>query len=253
MTEGWTGWDDYAPFYDWENARTMGRRDVPFWRRVARKSGGPVLELGCGTGRVLLPIARTGVRVVGVDRSESMLAAARRRLRRSRRSNVSLVRADIRDLPFSRSSFNLIMAPYGVFQSLLGDADLDAALESAAGVLAPGGTLGIDLVADLRSWPEYERRPTLRGRAKGGSRFTLVETVRQDRERGFTIFDQEYVERRRGVRSVHEFSLVFRTIEIAEMLGRLERQGLVADAVLGDYDGSPWDTRADVWLILARR
>lgn len=52
--EGWHGWDAYAAFYDWENARTLGRRDVPFWRRLAARAGGPVLELGCGTGRLTI-------------------------------------------------------------------------------------------------------------------------------------------------------------------------------------------------------
>ena len=66
---GLAGWDEYAPFYDWENARTLGRADVAFWRRVARKAGGTVLELGCGTGRISLPLARAGVSLVGVDRS----------------------------------------------------------------------------------------------------------------------------------------------------------------------------------------
>src|SRR6187401_3524724 len=82
--EGWKGWDQYAPFYDWENARTVGRRDVRFWSKLARKTGGAVLELGCGTGRVLVPVARSGVHVVGIDRSSEMLARARARLRRAR-------------------------------------------------------------------------------------------------------------------------------------------------------------------------
>ena len=80
--EGWKGWDDYARFYDWENARTMGRKDVRFWQDFARRERGPVLELGCGTGRILIPVARTGVRVVGVDRLEPMLACAGHRARR---------------------------------------------------------------------------------------------------------------------------------------------------------------------------
>src|SRR5262245_34449892 len=71
--EGWEGWDQYAAFYDWENAQTLDRRDVKFWQDMARRASGPVLELGCGTGRVAIPVARTGVHVVGVDRSEDML------------------------------------------------------------------------------------------------------------------------------------------------------------------------------------
>src|SRR4051812_37617090 len=74
--EGWHGWDTYAPFYDWENAQTLGRRDVPFWRGVAARAGGRVLELGCGTGRVSLPLAADGLNLVGIDRSAPMLARA---------------------------------------------------------------------------------------------------------------------------------------------------------------------------------
>src|SRR5687768_12920179 len=94
MQHGHQGWDAYAPFYDWENARTLGRRDVPFWRRLAAARGGPVLELGCGTGRVLAPVARR-LPIVGVDRSAPMLARARRRLRRAG-LRASIVCADIR-------------------------------------------------------------------------------------------------------------------------------------------------------------
>src|SRR5450432_3797301 len=80
--EGWQGWDEYAPFYDWENAQTLGRRDVAFWRGVASAAHGPVLELGCGTGRVSLPLARAGVNLVGIDRSAPMLDRARKAVAR---------------------------------------------------------------------------------------------------------------------------------------------------------------------------
>src|SRR5580765_2817151 len=82
--EGWEGWDDYAPFYDWENARTLGRRDVPFWRRIAAAADGRVLELGCGTGRVSLPLSKAGVDLVGIDRSAPMLERLRSTLTRRR-------------------------------------------------------------------------------------------------------------------------------------------------------------------------
>src|SRR5580765_71061 len=136
--EGWEGWDDYAPFYDWENARTLGRRDIPFWRTLALQSEGPVLELGCGTGRISIPLARAGVSIVGVDRSEAMLSRARKRIRRGRLpSRVQLIRSDIRALPFPSSTFPLVMAPYGVLQSLLRERDLVATLAAVARVLKP--------------------------------------------------------------------------------------------------------------------
>jgi SAM-dependent methyltransferase len=253
--EGWRGWDDYARFYDWENAQTMGRRDVRFWQRLASKTAGPVLELGCGTGRVAIPVAKAGARVVGIDRSESMLGRARSRLRRSKPAgSLRLVRGDVRQLPFPDASFSLVAAPYGILQSLLDDATLDATLEAAHRVLRPGGTFGIDLVSDLTSWGEYGGLVKLRGRVgRGQTRITLIESVRQDRARGLTLFDQEFVERRGAVTRRHQFSLAFRTVSVGEMTARLERHGFRVSAVLGDYQGGPWDPRADVWLILATR
>jgi len=266
--EGHEGWDEYAPFYDWENARTLGKRDVPFWRNLALLCGGRVLELGCGTGRISLPLGRAGVQLVGVDRSDPMLARARTRVRRARlTTQVGLIRGDIRFLPFedgdgteSRRSpqgeggFSMVFAPYGMLQSLLRERDLTATLTEVRRVLRPGGTFGIELVADLPAWQEYRQRVSLKGwrNKPGGSHVTLVETVRQDRERGLTIFDQEFSERRGGKKRVHRFALSFRTLSVPQMSRRLEKAGFEITALLGDYQGGPWDPRADVWVILAR-
>ena len=254
--EGWEGWDAYAPFYDWENARTIGRRDVEFWQRLAGECPGHVLELGCGTGRIAIPVARAGARVMGVDRSEPMLDRARQRARRSRLSGrVSFVRADIRFLPFASSgSFGLVMAPYGILQSLLAARDLVAVLAGVRRVLAPGGILAIDLVADLPGWQEYRRARRLSGWRNGGrTHVTLVESVRQDRRRGLTHFEQEYVERRGRTRSSRRFDLTFRTVSVPQMIRRLAAAGFSSDDVLGDYEGGPWTPQSDVWVIVARR
>jgi ubiquinone/menaquinone biosynthesis C-methylase UbiE len=255
-SEGYEGWDEYAPFYDWENARTLGRRDVPFWRTVALNAGGPVLELGCGTGRVSLPLGRAGVTLVGIDRSASMLARARRRVRRTRTGQpVSLVRGDIRQLPFPAASFPLVIAPYGILQSLLRERDLAETLKAVHRVLQPGGTFGVELVADLPSWGEYRRRISLKGwrRGRGGAYVTLVETVRQDRVRRLTIFDQEFTERRGRQQQSRRFALAFRTLSVPQMAARLVRAGFEITATLGDYRGAPWDPRAEVWILIARR
>ena len=252
MAEGWQGWDEYAPFYDWENAQTVARRDVMFWQRLAMAQHGLVLELGCGTGRITAPVARIGASIIGIDRSSPMLARARQRLRRARLS-ASLIRGDIRHLPFRRRvKFDLVMAPYGILQSLTRERDLQATLSAVSSVLRRGGLFAIDLVPDLPRWSEYDRRVSLAGR-RGRGHITLTESVRQDRRKRLTIFDQEYEERRGQTRSVRRFSLTFRTVSVPQMRRRLESAGFRVDAVLGDYDGGPWDARADVWVMLARR
>jgi SAM-dependent methyltransferase len=253
--EGWRGWDEYAPFYDWENAQTVGRRDVRFWRDLAARTDGAVLELGCGTGRILLPLARAGAAIVGIDRSAEMLARARRRLRRARlASPPRLARGDVRALPFGDGRFGLVIAPYGLLQSLLSDRDLAATLASVHRVLAPGGTFGIDLVPDVPRWREYRRRVTLAGRrTPSGPPLTLVESVRQDRRRRLTTFEHEYVEGWGRARTVHRFTVTFRTLPVPVMVSRLERAGFGIRAVLGDYDGGPWDDRADAWIVVAER
>ena len=252
--DGSAGWDEYAAFYDWENARTLGRRDVPFWRQLAARAEGAVLELGCGTGRLLAPLARAGVPIVGIDRSEPMLAFARRRLRRGGSAlNAAIVRGDIRRLPFRLRSFGLVMAPYGMLQSLTRERDLRETLAEVSRVSRRGARFGIDLVPDLPRWAEYRDRITLRGRDRSGTPIALRESVRQDRRRGLTTFDQVYTRGWGAAREVRRFSLAFRTLSVEQVSERLRDAGFAVEAVLGDYAGGPWDDRADVWIIVARR
>jgi SAM-dependent methyltransferase len=255
MSEGWEGWDQYAPFYDWENARTVARRDIAFWKNLARRQSGAVLELGCGTGRLAIPLLQSGAPLVGVDRSGAMLARARQKARRAGvLDRARFVRGDIRHLPFrTRPGFSLVMAPYGMLQSLTRERDLADTLAAAARVLRRGGILGIDLVPDLPRWSEYSNRVTLSGARGARTHLTLRETVHQDRARRLTTFDQEYVERRGRQKRVHRFSLTFRTLSVPQIRRRVEKAGLRVRAVLGDYQGGPWHPDADVWILLAER
>ena len=255
MAEGWQGWDEYAPFYDWENARTVARRDVRFWQELARRQTGTVLELGCGTGRLALPLLKAGADLVGIDRSDAMLHRARRKARRAGiLERARFVRGDIRRLPFrQRPGFGLVMAPYGMLQSLTRERDLADTLASIARVLRRDGIVGIDLVPDLPRWAEYDKRVTLSGSRDARTHLTLRESGRQDPRRGLTMFDQEYVERREGKKRLHRFALTFRTLSVPQMRRRLEKAGLQVRAVLGDYRGGPWHPDADVWIILASR
>jgi ubiquinone/menaquinone biosynthesis C-methylase UbiE len=253
--KGHEGWDDYAEYYDWENAQTVGKRDIAFWKRMSAGVDGPVLELGCGTGRVALPVARHGATVIGIDRSASMLARARLRVTRSRLSSrVKLIRGDIRQLPFPDRTFPLIMAPYGILQSLLDEKLLSATLRQVRRVLTRDGTFGLELVADLPAWDEYSRRTSLTGRrGPNGKPIALIESVKQDRRNHITRFEQEFVEGRGKGATRRKFTLAFRTVSVPQMVQRLQKAGLEVTNLLGDYQGGPWDLRADVWIILARK
>lgn len=255
VPDGADGWDSYAAFYDWENAQTVGRRDVAFWQGLARRVRGRILELGSGTGRLTIPLARVaGRRVVGVDMSMPMLARAvekRRRLLKAKRPSLFL--GDVRTLPFADNTFQLVIAPYGMLQSMTRERDLRQIMQEAARVLKPGGVFGIDLVPDLPIWDEYGREVRLKGRSAGGARVTLIESVRQDRRRKLTIFDQEFVEKKGSrVLKRQRFALTFRTLPVPAIVTRLEQAGFAVEHMLGDYRGGIWDPRADVWLLLAR-
>jgi SAM-dependent methyltransferase len=140
-----------AELYDHEYRRR--RADVNFYRDVARARGGPVLELGCGSGRVLTALCRDGHRVVGLDRSTTMLrrAAARvARLGRAARGRADLLCADFRAFALSRR-FPLVICPFNAFQHLYERRDVEACLRRVDEHLARDGRFVLDvLMPDLR-------------------------------------------------------------------------------------------------------
>ncbi len=115
---------------------------MAFYVEEAVRSGGPVLEVGCGTARVALEVARAGVDVVGLDRSPHMLAVAveRRRAAGAAGERLALLRADMRAFAFRRG-FARVFLPFRVLQSLTAVDDQLAALGRCRAALAPGGRL----------------------------------------------------------------------------------------------------------------
>ena len=94
--------------------------DIDFYLGRARKAGGDILEVGCGTGRISLPLARAGIRVIGVDNSSGMLELAREKLAgedEKIRERVEFIQSDVRELDLGRS-FNLIAFPFNSFMYL---------------------------------------------------------------------------------------------------------------------------------------
>jgi SAM-dependent methyltransferase len=123
------------------------RQDVAFFVEMARRSSGPVLEVGCGTGRVLLPTARAGIEITGLDSSSSMLSVCREKLSRSPQdvqAKVQLFQADMRQFDLGRE-FYLITIPFRPFQHLITVEDQLSCLNCLHRHLAHEGRLILDL------------------------------------------------------------------------------------------------------------
>src|SRR5579884_4096876 len=119
--------------------------DVPFYVEEAVRSGGPVLELGVGTGRIAVPIAAAGIEVVGVDLSAGMLEVARERAELAG-VRVDLRHGDLRNPPV-RETFPLVLCPFRSLLHMETAADRATALRAVARCLAPGGRFVFDVFA----------------------------------------------------------------------------------------------------------
>src|SRR4029077_6323479 len=114
---------------------------------MAKANGGPVLELACGTGRILLPIAREGIAIHGVDNSLPMLSVLQNKLRQEPkevRELVSAAHGDIRNFRSNRE-YPLVIIPFRPLQHMYTVEDQVAALQTAAFHLEGGGTLVFDV------------------------------------------------------------------------------------------------------------
>ena len=135
----------YDAFYNREPLQIAG--DVAFYERLARETGGPVLELGCGTGRITLAVAEKGLDVTGADLSDGMLTVARRKaasLPAPVQDRLILVNQDMSQLNLGRR-FGFIFVPFRSFQHLL-TIDLQRkSLEAIRRHLGPNGRLALHL------------------------------------------------------------------------------------------------------------
>lgn len=133
----------FAEAYDLIQA---GQEDVPFYVEEGRKAGSPVLELGCGTGRLLIPLARAGLEVVGLDADEAILAVCRRKLDgwgEIIRARVSLLRADMRGFHLDRR-FRLILLSCNTLNVFLEAKERLSVLRLCREHLAEGGRVLIE-------------------------------------------------------------------------------------------------------------
>ena len=169
LIEEYTG--PQAQYYDQYFTGIDG--DLEFYMLAAEQAGPPILELGCGSGRILIPIAQTGKAVLGIERSAEMLRLLGPKLSAldsSRRRIAHAIRADMRDFRLL-DQFSLIIVPYRAFQHLLSYADQRRCLHRIREHLRPGGALVFDTFDPV--FLDEQPEPALDTRFSAGGGFTV--------------------------------------------------------------------------------
>ena len=226
---------DSVPLY-------AARQDVGFYLDEAKAAGGSVLEVGCGTGRILLPIARAGSRITGIDGSKHMLERCRAKLAvepAAVQSRVKLAQHDMRDFNLGEK-FALIIAPFRVVQHLTTIDDQLRFLATVARHLAPQGRLSFDVFNprfDLLVGADgVEREDTPEQRLPDGR--TFRRTYRVARVRWMDqVSEAELIYYVDGTRYVQAFEM--RWYLAAELRNLLARAGFRVREMYGDFARGP--------------
>jgi SAM-dependent methyltransferase len=248
---------EVADLYDHVTAYRE-RPDVDFFVQAALDSGGPVLEIGCGTGRVLIPTARAGIDITGIDLSEHMLEVCRGKLLLEPaevQARVHLLRGDMRDFAL-RQQFRLATLPFRPFQHLTTVEDQRACLHTIYAHLQTGGRVILDLFNPMverlgpdtigQEYPEGEFTTP-----DGRSVQRISKVVDRDRANQINFIELVYhvtYPDGRAERMVHSFAMRYLFRFEAEHL--LTSCGFRVEQVFSDYDLKPFGAKYPGELIL---
>jgi SAM-dependent methyltransferase len=230
-------YDSIARLYDPWSVSVV--EDVDFYVEHARSAGGPVVELGVGTGRIAVPTAEAGVPVIGVDSSPGMLEVARLRAEEAGVAPLLDLRlGDLRDPPVEER-VDLVTCPFRALLHMHSDEERVRALRAARGLLNPGGLFVFDVFAPSRDDIEethgrwIEREPGIWERADWdeGAR-TLTLSVRDDR---------------------NETTMALAWLSPIEWRRLLDLADLDVEGLYGWFDGRPYAGGEDsVWVTRRR-
>jgi len=226
---------DSVPLY-------AARTDVGFYVNEAKAAGGRVLEVGCGTGRILLPIARAGCAITGIDGSKQMLERCRVNLAAEPaavQSRITLAQHDMRDFNLAEQ-FTLIIAPFRVVQHLTTIDDQLQFLATVARHLAPQGRLVFDVFNPrfdiLVGADGVEREDTPEQRLPDGRTFHRAYRIARVRWID-QVSEAELVYYVDGTRYVQAFEM--RWYLAAELRHLLARAGFRVREMYGDFARGP--------------
>ncbi len=226
--------------------------DGAFYQRLVARFPGAVLELGCGTGRVALPLAAQGVAITGLDISPAMVARAASKAAEAQ-LQVEFHQADMRDFTLGRT-FSLIIIPYNGFNHLETIAEVKSCLAAVRRHLAPGGRLCIDTFnpdpRQLRLVESEPRKILFYRHPESGARVTLLEQNCYDAMSQVNRITWRYTVDGEGETRVDQLRM--RHFFPQELEALLELGGFAVEEKLGDYQERPFASFSPKQLTLCR-
>ena len=242
----------HASYYDGAYSTLRDGGDVEFYLGLARETGGPVLEIGCGTGRALLPVARAGFACVGLDASPAMLDALRAK---EPPVNLRLVQARMQDFDLAPERFRLIFSAFRPLQHLYTVEDQLACLGCVRRALAPGGLFAFDVfVPDLARIARPEEPEHEEGRFRDGDdEIVRLTTLRRDLPTQMTDVTMRLERRLDGAvvgEDIERFRM--RWYHRYELEHLLARAGFEVVALYGSFDRRPFDRDAQDMVFVVR-
>lgn len=252
-----TIFDVFARYYDADYRDYVDDFDLIL--TLAQETGDPVLELGCGTGRVLAPLAAQHHDITGIDVSGALLEIARAKLAAEKGGkDINLVQADMRTYELPRKDYAFAFCTSNTFMHLTTAQDQLQALRNTHRHLRRGGALLIDLfnpdvvrVVQIDGVQEYADRWT---DAATGSQVVkwvvrAVDWAQQIQETIITY--EEMLPDGANRRVICPFTLRFLWRSEAELM--LQAAGFAVEQVWGDFEGSDYDAASDHLILLARK
>ena len=221
-----------------------------FYREIARQTGGPILELACGTGRLTLALARAGHEVVGLDASRAMLRAAQAKAE-AEEVEITLVQGDMRSFDLRRR-FPLVVLCCNSLAHLTTNSDLKASLTCIAKHLVPGGLFAFDIMnPDVRALARpHSECVRLDVGPNPSSAIAVEEVAAYDPVQQIRVAQWRVLEPDAAAHEVAPLSL--RLLFPQEVPLLLEAAGLELAARYGDFAGNPLTGESLNQICLAR-
>ena len=232
--------------------------DLAMWLALSKDLNGDVLETGCGTGRLTLPLLQHGRKVTGIDLSAAALQAARARLQAGGFADAPLYQTDMRNFNLPQKAFALAFIPINTFMHCLTTQDQLATLQAVHRHLRPGGVIVVDIFhpgpdtlaeADGRMLLEDELTDEASGNSVQVFVVRRLDVARQIQHVTF-ILDELRAD---GTLARGTFSFPMRYIHRYEMELLLTQSGFTPRSLFGDYDLSPFSADSPRMIFTAEK